>query len=299
MHSPAAAITAKMADAIDCAKWQLAPYVKLGWFKKDRGRDLAIGADYELAWKATRWFEEHSDGHDMMGSYIISALRAVHLSEFWKEITDHTTKDRFAPKKYKKHQEYWEHWAYMIRVWVADKEMPPELKDFMVNFMCSFQEAVQERSRRTSQSPFRARDHKIAATVEYVAQRFGLPARHGDATQSKGLGKSGCSIVQEALAQLGVPMGWRTIQSIYDAEAQSDDLRALREGWKRRQARYSWKEDRRFYEALADLDRARQEGCHSEKLRQLREEFAEQIGAYRGIADQARPCGLNSPKPSA
>jgi hypothetical protein len=250
--------SAKTAEAIEYAKTQLAKTVKIGSFKKDAAWCGAMGTDQDLSRETLNWMEDRLDvsgEHDWMEDYVFGALIAVSRSDFWEAMIDaEAEKQQIAPKKYKNHQKYWGLWGSMVRDWFDRTEMPPQMKEFTVNFMCSFQEAIQKRKIRPSQSPFKWRNQQIAGAVEYVALKFSLNARRG--SRNSRTNESACSIVSKALAQLGIHMGEFTIQSIYDEEAQSEELCLIRKVW--RMGPEDWERERQHYRhdlmqrALAD-----------------------------------------------
>jgi hypothetical protein len=99
---------------------------------------------------------------------------------------------------------------------LTDKEIPPDLKDYMLHLLRSSQKDMGKRSRRgRGKPPFKTRDDCITETVEMIVQLFGLKAR-----RSSDKHESGCSIVHKALARLGKDMTENNVRDIFDKSEQ-------------------------------------------------------------------------------
>lgn len=94
--------------------------------------------------------------------------------------------------------------------------MPPEVREYTVNFLSNFERAMRARPRRKAGRQFveRERDEAIKCTVDLVAEEYKLnPTRNP--SRSKATTESACSIVAKALNKLGVDIKERTVNDIY------------------------------------------------------------------------------------
>jgi hypothetical protein len=185
--------------AVEHARHHLEHYVPK-WFTQDFNRELEKGDALDLHEKAIRWIGEQIDanGGDPVQEYIYNVL----------DITDSQSKV----------------WGGLARTYIEKltaKEIPPSLRDYMDEFLRSFQKAMETRSRRGRGNPeLRARNKLIAETVGWIAHAFDLRPRRSDKGRDDEASgddcpQSGCSIVKKALEQLGVDLGERTIEEMY------------------------------------------------------------------------------------
>jgi hypothetical protein len=106
-----------------------------------------------------------------------------------------------------------------MRKWidgVGDDEMPPEIREYVGTFLSSLEEAVRKRRHHPrGRHSLPDRNQVIKYAVDVVCAEFGLRPKRSPATRDKGHRESGCSIVWEPLAQLGIKIGEREVEDIY------------------------------------------------------------------------------------
>jgi hypothetical protein len=103
------------------------------------------------------------------------------------------------------------------------KDLPPWLGRYFVS-LAAEDKAPSKRGRKPQTKSLR--DTAIAWTVGKVAISYGLEPTRSPATKEKGTVESGCSIVQKALAELGIDMEEDNVNAIWGHAGPHDATRS-------------------------------------------------------------------------
>ena len=103
------------------------------------------------------------------------------------------------------------------------KDLPPWLGRYFVSVAA--EDKVPSRRGRKPQTNS-LRDTAIAWTVGKIAMSYGLKPTRSPATKEKGTIESGCSVVQKALAGLGIDMKEENVNAIWRHAGPHDDTRS-------------------------------------------------------------------------